>query len=796
MIAPQLRRQINELWTLFWSSGMTNPLTSIEQITFLLFIKRLQALDNERLKKGRASIYGRQRYCKLPHHPDDGIDVDQSLPEGADPTEYKDCIGHGTCRWSYIQRGERSTNPKTGEEITPHDHLSQYVFPWLRTIGGKLQRADNTENGLSATGEQLQDAYFLLPREKTATLTRAIGMIDGLFRSVSTRAANSDMMGDIFEYLLSEIKTSGKNGQFRTPRHIIRFMTDLADPEPGARIIDPAAGTGGYLISSIQHWLKAATDPETVVLEWDGEPHRLYGGDPEVEKHLVGSDCFTGFDIDRTMVRIGWMNLLLHGVEAPNFMVRDTLGKSMPDEAGGRYNVALANPPFKGEVDTGDLHPSRFPKRGDKPLTNRSQLLFLWLILDLLEVGGRSCVIVPDGVLFGSGTAEKELRRQLVMDHELQAVISLPGGVFEPYSGVKTSILLFRKRNERPTDEAPRTQKVWFYRVENDGYTLDKKRDPHPEQNDLWDALEKFRRGIGESLDYYEARYRRARWCVVDDKLIQLFPELAHEKGNALGIDERFRGWTGDPSTATARVTEEQEPHIRELYTRVAVSRTAKEQRSEVTALTTLFNRTLNDLLEDAAGSEEHAAKALKSLLKAARDAVLSSSEGDNLPQPEPIGKTELRAQVRAIVREFARLDGYDLLLRERELELRQNSLSKTKSWFVPVRTWARRDDWQSEDGAVQGSHDEKGSLRPEFLADTRIYVPNLYGQGAVKAEYLDPDCIEANDFNLSVGQYEPFTPDTRRHEKPAEIIADVLQLERQLQVELETLLEMVAGVR
>src|SRR5579859_3338651 len=260
MLSPKLRQDVYELWTMFWSSGMTNPLTAIEQITYLLFLKRLEALDASRTQNGKRSIYGRRENCELAHHPEDSIYVDPlDIPLGADETKY--CIGHGTCRWSYVVRVLSETlsdNPDTS--IKPHDHLSQYVFPWMRVLEKTLRatgNGDTNSNGLEETAKRMEDAYFQLPKEKTATLEKAIKTINRLFSSVD---ASDDLMGDIFEFLLSEIQASGKNGQFRTPRHIIRFMVNLVNPDWMESIADPAAGTGGFLINTIQHVLQRYTD--------------------------------------------------------------------------------------------------------------------------------------------------------------------------------------------------------------------------------------------------------------------------------------------------------------------------------------------------------------------------------------------------------------------------------------------------------------------------------------------------------------------------------------------------------
>src|SRR5260370_28932824 len=438
----------------------------------------------------------------------------------------------------------------------------------MRVREKTLKMMGNGSNGLEATANRMEDAYFQLPREKTATLQRAIKTIDALFTHVDS---SDDLMGDICEYLLSEIQTSGKNGQFRTPRHIIRLMVELLDPDWTESIADPAAGTGGYLINSIQHVLKRYTDPQTVRLEWDGTPYRIDGaGIPietlEIDEKYPLSELFTGYDNDRTMVRIGWMNLILHGLEDPRMFLQDTLAKGFEETE--CYDIVLANPPFTGTVDKDDLS-ERFK---DLP-TNKSELLFVFLILNLLKVGGRAAVIVPEGVLFGSTNPHKELRRRLLPDNILDGAISLPAGVFQPYTGVKTSILVFHKVDERcRAGMTPQTENVWFYEITADGYTLDAKRNPRPEPNDLWDAIEKWqRRGIDDaSIDYFQPDIHTERWRMVDDKTLQIFaasePRVSAEAGQVRAINELFLELPRDPVEATQLVVEQQRLRISSVY--------------------------------------------------------------------------------------------------------------------------------------------------------------------------------------------------------------------------------------
>ena len=815
MLSPKQRQDIFELWTMFWSSGMTNPLTAIEQITYLLFLKRLDQLDSKRPR----SIYGRRANCELPHHPDDSKDIDLSLPPDAGENLYVRCKGHGTCRWRYIVQCLTVPDSESGKDITPHDHLSQYVFPWLRVLETTLRSRGNGENGLAKTATRMEDAYFQLPREKTATLQRAIKMIDMLFPHVDS---SDDLMGDIFEYLLSEIQQSGKNGQFRTPRHIIRLMVELLNPDWNETVADPAAGTGGFLINGIQHVLKRYTDPRTVRLEWDGTPHRINGAGIPIETYPL-SGLFTGYDNDRTMVRIGWMNLILHGLNDPRMFLQDTLGKGFQEA--DCYDIVFANPPFTGTVDKDDLN-ARFK---DLP-TNKSELLFVLLILDLLKVGGRAAVIVPEGVLFGSTNAHEELRRRLVLDNILEGVISLPAGVFQPYTGVKTSILVFRKVDERcqPGME-PQTKAVWFYEIGADGYTLDARRNPKPEPNDLWDAIEKWsRKDTGKA--YYQPDIYTERWRFVDEHTLRIFagsePRVAGEEGKVRGIHELFRGLPGDgdPDKATQQIIEQQQPRILALYQETldagenyltSYPRGQKWSRALLEGLlreiNKIFEEAKRDLLERGRDLPEYARKALDPLLDAARketeqaiderlervmkppDTLISqpaNGESDK-DRAEKIAEItgHQRQYIESIVREFAKLDGYDIQLRSWKVKQKQEH-AESKSWVVPVRVFVPNENWVSKDSRLKGSHDEQSNVRPEYIADTRLYESD----GIVKKEHLDRDCIEYNDFNLSAGRYKPFSVASVEYEPPADIIRELQALEAQIQEGLADLLDRVEG--
>lgn len=474
MLSKSLKASIRELWNHFWAGGIANPLTAIEQITYLVFLKRLEDLDDKRVQEDKAA--GRPF---------------NSIYAGEKGETY---------RWSYIRR-------LPSEERLAH--VRDSVFRWLRT--------------LPDAGDRMQDAVFVIPSANL--LQRAIEIIDRLF--VTSR--NEDTIGDIYEMLLSEIAEAGKNGQFRTPRHIIRAMCDLVDPQFGEKIFDPACGTGGFLINAYQHILKNNTSRESLIFEADGTALNLYGDKLSAEQFTeLRRNHLYGFDIDRTMIRLGWMNMKLHGLEDPQVQYADALGShfyaKIEQEDVGNYNVALANPPFTGNIDKTDIG------KGLQSLgTTKTELLFVDLILDLLQIGGRAAVIVPEGVLFGSTSAHKKLRKKLITENQLDAVISLPGGVFQPYTGVKTSILVFNK-GDSTLNKGDSTKEVWFYELAADGYTLNAKRDEKPETNDLWDMLLK-----------YCLKFKRSDPSFVDPDTWNILQDLPPEKRSLSYAQPYFR---------------------------------------------------------------------------------------------------------------------------------------------------------------------------------------------------------------------------------------------------------------
>ena len=412
MITGELKAKVDRIWDAFWSGGIANPLEVMEQITYLLFIRRLD--DLQTAKENRANRLG--------------IPIDAPIfPAGSD-TEGRP---YGDLRWSRF----KDRDPTEMFAI-----VGERVFPFMRQIGG---------DG-STYSHHMRDARFTIPTP--ALLSKVVDLLDDLPMD------GRDTKGDVYEYMLSKIATAGQNGQFRTPRHIIALMVAMTAPTPTDEICDPACGTAGFLIAASEY--VRHTHPEV--------EH-----DQQARQHFHNS-MFHGFDFDSTMLRIGSMNMLLHGIEAPDIRYRDSLSEGAGEEE-GLYSLVLANPPFAGSLDyeTTAQNLLRVVK------TKKTELLFLALFLRLLRPGGRAAVIVPDGVLFGSSKAHRELRRTLVEEHKLDAVVKLPSGVFRPYAGVSTAILLFTKTESGGTDY------VWFYDVTADGWSLDDKRTPLLDESKL-----------------------------------------------------------------------------------------------------------------------------------------------------------------------------------------------------------------------------------------------------------------------------------------------------------------------
>lgn len=410
MITGELRSKVDKIWEIFWTGGITNPLSVIEQFTYLLFIKGLDEKQTD-LEKNAELL---------------GIEVDKIFSDEQE-----------NLRWHKFKQLSASDM---------YDMVSKKVFPFIKTMHGDKD---------SAFTRYMDDAIFMIPTpqmlEKIVTNVDLLPLSDG------------DTKGDLYEYLLSKVATAGTNGQFRTPRHIIKMMVELMQPTPTDIIVDPAAGSAGFLVEAGEYLKRNNEDLFAI---------------KELKDHY-NNNMFFGNDMDRTMLRIGAMNMMLHGVEKPNIEYRDSLSeKNIDDE---KYTLVLANPPFKGSLD----HESVAADLLKITKTKKTELLFLALFLRTLKKGGRCASIVPDGVLFGSSNAHKSIRKEIVENHHLHGIISMPSGVFKPYAGVSTAIMIFTKTGAGGTDN------VWFYDMHADGLSLDDKRQP-VESNDIPDIISRY----------------------------------------------------------------------------------------------------------------------------------------------------------------------------------------------------------------------------------------------------------------------------------------------------------------
>lgn len=456
MLNTTIKSSIDRLWDKFWSGGISNPLTAIEQISYLLFMKRLDQMD---LKKKQDAEFTGQSY--------------KSIFTGENEN----------MRWSHFRHMEG------GEMLT---HIQNKVFPFLKTLNPKD----------SPFAKHMGNAVFII--SKPSLVVEAVNIIDEIFEEISKQESGGqgfqDTQGDLYEYLLAEITSAGKLGQFRTPRHIIQLICELVDPKLGDTICDPACGTGGFLLGAYQHILTQHTSKEHQKTDENGLTRGLVGDKLTDERQWsqLKEKTFYGYDMDDSMVRIGLMNLMMHGISVPNIEQKDTLSKKYDED--NYFDVIMANPPFKGSIDKGDINESlSLP-------TTKTELLFINRIIKSLKIGGRAGVIVPDGVLFGSSNAHKLARKMLLNDCELQGVISLPSGVFKPYAGVSTAILIFVKGGE--------TENVWFYDMEADGYSLDDKR-AKINENDIPDIVEKWKHKRQQ-----EENDRTSKFFYVDKKEI------------------------------------------------------------------------------------------------------------------------------------------------------------------------------------------------------------------------------------------------------------------------------------
>ena len=435
MITGELKNRIDSLWDDFAAGGIVNPLTVIEQITYLMFIHDLDEADNKGSME--AMMLG------IPH---ESIFKDEVEVEGR-------TVDGKQLKWSVFQ-------DFPAEKM--FDVVKNEVFPFIINLHSDRE---------SAYSKYMSDAIFMIPTP--LLLSKVVEKLSDLFRMMKeTKLDKEDVQGDVYEYLLSKLNTAGRNGQFRTPRHIIKMMVELMQPKPDEIICDPACGTSGFLIAASEYLMKDEERKREVLFDKENKEHYL--------NHM-----FHGYDMDRTMLRIGAMNMMAHGIDNPCIEYRDSLSDQNEDK--NKYSLVLANPPFKGSLDYDIVSPDLLKICK----TKKTELLFVTLFLRMLKIGGRCACIVPDGVLFGSSKAHKSIRKEIVENNRLEAVISMPSGVFKPYAGVSTAILIFTKT------EAGGTDHVWFYDMQNDGLSLDDKRSPI-EENDIPDIIQRFHHLDGE----------------------------------------------------------------------------------------------------------------------------------------------------------------------------------------------------------------------------------------------------------------------------------------------------------
>lgn len=448
----EIQSKIDKVWEIFWTGGITNPITVIEQITYLLFMKDLD--DKETRKEKDSQLLG--------------ISFDRIFDDE-----------HQDCRWSKF---------KNLSAAQMYEIVSNKAFPFIKEMHPSKD---------SAFSRYMANAMFVIPT--ALVLEKVVTQLD------SITMKDKDTRGDVYEYLLAKMSTSGTNGQFRTPRHIIKMMVELLQPTPADTICDPACGTGGFLVATSEY------------LE---EKHKDLFNDDSLRHHYM-NDMFYGFDTDQTMLRISAMNMIMHGIDNPTIDYKDSISEDNTDN--DKYSIILANPPFKGTIDFERTAPSLLKVCK----TKKTELLFLTLFLRTLKIGGRCACIVPDGVLFGSSNAHKDIRKDLIENNKLEAVISMPSGVFKPYAGVSTGILIFTKTTTGGTDN------VWFYDMTADGYTLDDKRSPIKD-NDIPDIIERF-----NNLDKEVERARTDKSFMVSkqeivdngyDLSINKYKEIVQEK--------------------------------------------------------------------------------------------------------------------------------------------------------------------------------------------------------------------------------------------------------------------------
>ena len=468
---------IDKIWLVFHSGGVANPLTCIEQITYLLFIK---GLDDIELKNERDDVLL-------------GITSKRIFDEE-----------HQDCRWSIFKDYEASRMFKV---------MQEKVFPFIKQLGNDKE---------SSYAKYMEDAMFLVPTP--IVLQKVVSSLDKIEMN------DRDTKGDLYEYLLSKLSTAGTNGQFRTPRHIIKMMVELMQPTEKDVIVDPACGSAGFLVETGEYLRN--NRPELFNYE-------------ESLQHF-NNTMFYGFDMDRTMLRISAMNLIQHGIENPNIEYKDSLSEDNQDES--KYTLILANPPFKGSINS-DITSKKLLDMTNK--TKKTELLFLALFLKILKIGGRCASIVPDGVLFGSSNSHKAIRKEIIENHKLEAVISMPSGVFKPYAGVSTAILIFTKTNAGGTD------RVWFYDMTADGYSLDDKRQKVKE-NDIPDILNRYNNRFSEE-EQDRSRTEKS-FFVTKEEIANNGYDLSINKYKEIVVEEKVYE---DPKVILNRIRENEKAFLK-----------------------------------------------------------------------------------------------------------------------------------------------------------------------------------------------------------------------------------------
>ncbi|XMB73094.1 class I SAM-dependent DNA methyltransferase [Mycoplasmatota bacterium WC30] len=466
MITGEIRNKIDNIWETFWTGGLANPLSVIEQVTYLMFIKLLD--DNQIKKEKNAQAFGVEPHnllFKKGNYVDETLNIDEP---------------YFNLRWSQF---------KNFEPQEMYIVVKDKVFPFIKQINNGKD---------TAFSRFMKDAVFMVPTPRVL-----IKVVDGLD---ALDLNNKDIMGDVYEYLLAKIASSGTNGQFRTPRHIIRMMVELVKPTLKDVIADPAMGSAGFIVESARY-IQENYSTELMKTE---------------NREKFSSTMFSGYDTDQTMLRIGAMNMMLHGVDGPDIKYQDSLSEE--NILRNQFSLILANPPFKGSLDYEAVSKDLLAITK----TKKTEILFLTLFLRMLKVGGRAASIVPDGVLFGSSNAHKSIRKEIVDNHKLEAIISMPSGVFKPYAGVSTAIMIFTKTGTGGTDN------VWFYDMKADGFSLDDKRQPIDE-NDIPNIISKFESRYNSEVE--NARTEKSFFVTREeiqnsdyDLSINKYKEIVYEK--------------------------------------------------------------------------------------------------------------------------------------------------------------------------------------------------------------------------------------------------------------------------